>query len=102
MPNYERREGSITHVDTPDGHRYFIISDREFSDCGRASEYQYCNHVCRCDACRDIHKAAESRRRKQRARNRRTANPSREASQGSGRISAAELRDWLREVRGDA
>lgn len=87
---FDQREGSIYHVDSPDGHRYFIISDREFTDCGKASEYRYV-HECRCDACTDAHTAKARFRRKVAAARRRR----REAPEGQGHVSEANV--WHRD-----
>lgn len=95
MGKWDKREGSIYHVDDHTGHRYFIISDREFTNCGHASEYRY-TQGCHCDACRDAHTNA-NRGRKERARSGR-----RQTAGRPRRVPETNLRNINRDIRGDA
>lgn len=98
MGKFDKRDGSIYHVDAPDGHRYFVISDREFTRCSSPSEHQYVNSSCRCDACRDVHTERTRIRRERAAAIRRRQ----EEAQRPRRLLEEKVRDICREIRGDA
>ena len=96
MGKYDRREGSVFHVDSPDGHRYFIISDRDFSRCANPSESRY-THGCRCDGCRDTHVIGNRRRRVSAA-----ARRCQEKTERTRPLPETDVRHIYPEVRGDA